>query len=349
MIKVALDTSPLVSGHKSRGIGFYTKNLLAAMEKNSTIQVREFEKIDQLEDADIIHYPYFDLFQQTLPFRKKLPTVVTIHDVIPLEFPQHYPSGVRGSMNNFLQKISLKNVAAVLTDSKFSQQEIIKYLGVPKEKVFPVYLAPAAHFHQIKDQNVLKNTQQEFQLPEKFALFSGGANYNKNLLNLTEATLKAGLDLVVVGKSFETRENLNHPELSTFAEFLKKYVDNPLVHMLGFVEDADLVAIMNLATVLLLPSFAEGFGLTILEAQICGTPVITSNISSMPEVAGEGAILVDPYSVANISKAIEEIVTDKTVAEDLRKKGFENVSKFSWEKTTEETIQVYEKVISSRI
>lgn len=344
MIKVAFNSFPLNCGHKTRGIGTYTRNLLEGLKQHEEIQVQEFLEIKEVRNADIVHYPYFDLFQKTLPLNKKFSTIVTIHDVTPLIFPEHYPPGIKGSLNNLYQKISLRNIAAVITDSKSSQKDISQYLGVPLSKIYPVHLSPGKHFKKIKDQKVLQGINVKYKLPHKFVLYTGSVNWNKNILNMAQATINANVDLVLVGKDFEKQENLNHPEMRSYKQFLEKFSENPKIHRLGFLPDDDLVAVMNAATVLLLPSFYEGFGLTILEAQICGTPAITSNMSSMPEVAGEGAVLIDPNSIEEITKAISEVLESDSKRAKLSELGMKNVLNFSWEKTAQETIQVYEKI-----
>lgn len=346
-MKIAIDISPLSNGHKNRGVGAYTVNLLNEFKKHSELQIQEFVNLNEVKIADIIHYPYFDLFRNSLTLHKTIPTVVTIHDVIPLVYPRAYPVGIKGKINYYLQKRALKKVNAVITDSEASKKDIIKFLKVPEEKIFPIALAPSGHFHKINNTEDLEKVKHKYNLPEKFVLFTGNVNWNKNLLNLTEASLKAGIDLVLIGKSFEERNNLDHPEMKSFKEFLKHYSNNLRIHIFGFIEDEDLVAITNLAYVALLPSFAEGFGLPILEAQICGTPVITSNVSSMPEVAGMGALMVDPYSVESISQAINIINKNHETRESLIKDGFENVKKFTWEKTAEETLLVYQKLVDN--
>lgn len=342
-MKVAFCSLPLKTGHKTRGIGVYTRNLLEALKKQEGIQTQEFGNLAEVKSADIVHYPFFDLFQHSLPWQKPFPTVVTIHDVIPLVYSQHYPPGIRGSWNNFLQRRALQDVSAVITDSAASKKDIVQYLKVPGEKIHVVPLAPASHFQKINDDKILKRVKDKYNLPQEFALYTGNVNWNKNLLNLTEATLKADTNLVLVGKSFEERKNLDHPEMQSFKQFLHQYYNNPKVHILGFVEDEDLVAITNLAKVVMLPSFAEGFGLPILEAQICETPVITSSVSSMPEVAGKGALLVDSGSVEDIVEAFKKI-DDKKISDNLVKEGLENVKRFSWEITAKETAQVYAQI-----
>ncbi len=343
-MKVAFNVSPLSSGHKTRGIGSYTFNLLCSLKKQPDITVQEFTNFKEIKDANIVHVPFFDLFKHTLPLEKKFPTVVTIHDVTPLVFPKHYPKGLKGTTNLFLQKLALKNISYVITDSHASKKDISKYLNISLGKIEVVYLAQSRDFKIINDKTKLNEIAKKYGLPEQFALYTGNVNWNKNLLNLTEGCKKAGIDLVMVGSGFEKRENLNHPELSSFKKFLEQYQNDSHIKILGYVECNDLVSIMNLATVVLLPSFYEGFGLPILEAQACGTPVITSDISSMPEVAGEGAILVDPNSVDEIVDALDRIKSPE-LRTKLSKIGLENVKNFSWEKCAKETVEIYKKVL----
>lgn len=344
-MKVAFNILPTSTGHKTRGIGFYTKNLLEELKKRSSLQIQEFTDLGEVKDAEVVHYPYFELFNRTLPLSKKFPTVVTVHDTTPLLFPKAYPPSIKGLVNLFWQKMALKNIAAVITDSENSKKDINKFLGVAIKKIFSIPLAPSAHFKKIQNRELLNKIKQKYSLPNSFALYVGDVNWNKNLLNITQACQNIGVDLVLVGKSFEKKEDLNHPELKSYRQFLKKFSPNSQVHMLGFIEEEELVIIYNLAVVTLLPSFYEGFGLPILESQACGTPVVTSDVSSMPEVAGEGALLVNPYKVAEIEKVISSIWDDASLRLNLIKKGFDNVKKFSWEKTAAETIKVYQYVI----
>ncbi|KKR81036.1 MAG: Glycosyl transferase group 1 [Candidatus Daviesbacteria bacterium GW2011_GWA1_41_61] len=346
MIKVAFNISPLSSGHKTRGIGVYARNLMEHLQKRSEVVIEEFSDISEVKDADLVHFPFWDLFQRSLPLKNKFPTIVTIHDAIPLIFSQHYPPGIKGKINNFWQRQALRDVKAVITDSRSSKQDISKYLHVPLNKIFPIPLAPAADFQPVKDLKKLDQVRKKYNLPQKFVIFVGSVNWNKNLVGLTQASLEAGIEVFLVGKDFEDKSNLDHPERRSYAQFLEKFGDHPKVHLLGFVPTDDLVALINLAQVLLLPSYYEGFGLPILEAQSCGVPVITSKTSSMSEVAGEGAVLVDPYKVGEIAQAIDSILKNDKLRRDLVKKGEENVKRFTWEKTVSETINVYQQVVN---
>ncbi|KKS65182.1 MAG: Glycosyl transferase group 1 [Candidatus Daviesbacteria bacterium GW2011_GWA2_42_7] len=346
MIKVAINSLPLKSGHKTRGIGTYTRSLLSSLNKRIDVKIQEFSQISEVKNADLIHFPFFDLFQRTLPPKRKFPTVVTVYDTTPLLFPEHYPPGFRGKVNLFFQKKALRGVDAVITVSDVSKGDISKYLGVNTGKIYPIHLAPADHFKVLNDKKLLNGLKKKYRLPENFALYMGSVNWNKNLINLAQACVEEGIDLVLAGKDFEDRSKLDHPERKNYREFLQKFSDDPKVHILGFIPGEELVGIVNLANVTLLPSFYEGFGLPILESQICGTPVITSNASSMPEVAGEGALLVNPYEVGSIRSALRKIFDERDASSSLVKKGFENVKKFSWEKTAEQTVDVYKRVLN---
>lgn len=345
-MKIAISNLPLKTGHQIRGIGYYTQKLIEGLKKKSDIEIQEFSNISEVKNADIIHYPFFDFFQKTLPLNKKFPTVVTIHDIIPLIFPKYYPPGIKGSINNFFQRISLKNVKAIITDSESSKIDIEKILRVNPRNVFSVPLAVLDKCLTIKNQKKLNKIKEKYKLSDKFVLFIGNVNWNKNILNLTKASLDAEINIVLIGKDFDNKKDLNHPEKKSYKDFLEKYENNPMVRRLGFVSDDDKNILITLANSLLLPSIYEGFGLTILEAQVCGTPVITSNVSSMPEVAGDGALFVDPYNIEEIKEAILRIKNDQHLRKDLINKGFKNIKRFSWEKTIEQTLQVYQYAAS---
>lgn len=343
-MKVGIDVSSLNSMSKGRGIGFYTKYLIESIKKYTSVEVAVLESSNEKIKVDLIHYPYFDFFRPTLKIAKDIPTVVTIHDVIPLLFPKHYPAGIKGKINLFRQKQALKKVKRIITDSKTSTSDVIEIFNIPEEKVKTVYLAPASNFKKMNNQEI-KQIIQKFNLPDKFILYSGGVNWNKNLINQTKSALQTSLDIVLVGGGFSNRENLEHPEQREFKKFLNEFENNSKVHILGFVEDKELVALMNQASVLMFISRYEGFGLPILEAQACGTPVITGNTSSMVEVGGNAAYFVDPDSVENIKDSLNKILSEPNFAEKLIEKGFENLNQFSWEKTALETVEVYQNAL----
>ncbi len=346
-MNLAFDVTPLQSGHKVRGMGYYTRNLLSNLKKHSELKILEFNKLSSLDEKfDVIHYPYFDLFQKSLPITKIKPTIVTIPDLTPLIFSKHYPLGLRGKINLLFQKIALKSTKAIITFSKASKKDILDKFNISPDKVFITYLSVSPWFKKINDIKLLEKISKKYKLPNNFGLFIGNVNWNKNLLNLTQATLDAGIEVVLVGKDFEDKNPRPHPELKAYREFLGKFQGNPKVHTLGFIPDNDLVAIYNLSKVVLLPSFYEGFGLPILESMACGVPVITSNISSMPEVGGDGAIYVNPEDLSDITLKIKRVLAYKEFRAEKIKKGYENLKQFSWERCTDETIKVYKYAVS---
>ena len=342
-MKIALDISPLKTGHQFRGIGVYTQNLKKAFKEskipNLKIDLIEDGKISQ--DCNLIHYPYFDLFFLTLPFKKAKPSVVTIHDVIPLVFPENYKPGLRGTLKFQLQKLSLKGVKGVITDSENSKNDIFKYLNYPKERIYVVSLAPAPYFKVIKEESILKRISEKYNLPENFVLYVGDVNYNKNIPGLIKAFagLKGDLSLVLTGKAFledDLRENQEITKLIKTLKLEKKVI------RLGFLTTEDLVVLYNLAAVYCQPSFYEGFGLPVLEAMACGCPVVAANTSSLPEICGPAAIMVDPHNINDMIKGLQEALLKK---EELKEKGFAQVRKFSWEKTAKKTYEIYQKVV----
>lgn len=342
-MKIGFDLGKYNKENNFRGIGSYTNNLLEELKKHKEIEVSILK--DGKENVDLIHIPFFDFYQRSLNINNNVPTLVTIFDTIPLLFPKHYPAGLKAKFNLLMQKRELKKSRGIITISNAAKSDIHKILNYPSERIYPIYLAASNEYKVIKDKGELKKVKDKYNLPEKFAIFIGNVNWNKNLVNLTQACINSNTHIVLVGKSFSNRENLDHPELKSYKEFLDKFSGSELVHILSFIETNDLVKILNLSEVLLLPSFYEGFGITILEAQSCGVPVITSNVSSMPEVSGDSAILVNPNSVKDISENINKVIENDDLRNKLIKKGFENIKRFSWEKTAEQTIEIYRKIL----
>lgn len=357
MIKVAINILPLHTAHKVRGIGYYTRNLVDNLKKDVSLKVQEFLKLDEVKDADIVHYPWFDLFFHTLPIKKRFPTVVTIHDVIPLVFPEHYPIGLRSKINFFLQKISLQNCNFFITDSKTSKKDLIKYLKIKDEKIAIIPLAADRSFRILSDTQLIR-IKRKYNLPEKFLLFVGDANWVKNLpflidgfKEIIKASGSDNLKLILVGGVFlKNVEHIDHPELQSLKGVNRKILGYKLEDKIlrpGHLEDEELVAFYNLATIYVQPSLYEGFGLSLLQAFSCGTPVVSSNKGSLPEVGGNAAVYFDPNNIGQFKSIILEILKDKSLQNKLSKLGVEQAAKFSWDKVSNETKIVYEKVLQN--
>ncbi len=363
-MKVAIDTGPLTSGHSIRGIGVHTRLLLEHLQKLKGLEVDavDFSKAD-LGKYDIAHYQFFNPYFVFLPFFKKIKTVITVHDLTPLIYPAHYPSGIKGRMKFWLNKILMRQIDAVITISETSKKDIVRFLNIDPNKIHVVYLAPRKLFGRLKE-NQTKKIKQKYNLPEKFVLYVGDVNYNKNIPNLIRACKIADLSLVIVGKhamDIETEGmgindikgvkdwirfvlNKPHPELSHFRQILKAFDNNKNVLRLGFVPDSDLVAIFNLASVYCQPSFYEGFGLSVLEAFASGTPVVCSYTQALAEIAGDAALYFDPHDYKDLAQKLNKVVKDKKLSDDLTRRGVKRAKDFSWDKTAKETFEVYKKV-----
>lgn len=351
MLKVAINIMPLQTDHKNRGIGYYTNNLLDYLKKNDAISVQPFTNISEVKDVDIVHYPWFDFFFHTLPIVKKAPTVVTIHDVIPLIFKEHYKVGFKGWINLFLQKLALRNCVAFITDSKISKIDISKYLKLDEEKINVIPLGTDNSFKPLSSDKKLF-IKRKYSLSDRFVLYTGDANWVKNTPLLIEGfkLLKEDPDfydvkLVLVGGVFLKKiDNIDHPELNSLKRMNKLISEFGLekdVIRLGQIDTKSLAGIYNLATVYVQPSLYEGFGLPVLEAISCGTPVICSNGGSLPEVGGNAVIYFNPKKVNQLVALLKEILEDKSLQIKLAKLGLKQAEKYSWEKTASEAIKVY--------
>jgi glycosyltransferase involved in cell wall biosynthesis len=351
-MNIAIDISPLTTGHflqhRVRGTGFYLTNLQQSLlkycPKDEFVFIKRGAKIP--ESIELLHIPYFEPFFITLPLGKKIPTVVTVHDLTPLVFPDKFPSGLKGNIKWQIQKNSLKNCDFIITDSYSSKKDIHKFTGIPADKIEVVYLAAADHFKVIKDREKLQKVKKKFDLLDKFLLYVGDATWNKNLPNLIKAVSQTDHNLVIAGSAFVNKDfdrlnpwNKDLHEAQVLAEANKR------IKALGFVEDSDLVSLYNSATAFIMPSFYEGFGLPVLEAMASGCPVITSRLGSLEEVADNAAYFVDPYSTDSIKGGIEKVMKDEALRKALSQKGLAQSHKFSWKKCAKETNEIYRKVV----
>ena len=348
-MKIAIDVSPLQSGHKIRGVGFYLERLKKSLLENFSEHTYIFftQKEPLTQSVDIVHYPYFDPFFPTLPLRNKYKTVVTVHDLTPLVFPNHFPAGVKGNIQWQLQKFKLKQADAIIADSIASKSDIIKIAGIHTDKVSVVYLAADKVFKNYKISDAKKQALiKKYSLPEKFVLYVGDITWNKNIPRLVQAIQQTDIPLVMVGKALAQKDfDITNPWNKDLITFNKQIENSESIKVLGFVPTKDLVDLYNIASLFVFPSVYEGFGLPVIEAMQSGLPVVTSREGSLSEVAGDAAEYVDSYNPANIAEGISKVYQSKNIQEDLSKKGIEQSKNFNWKKTARETIQVYKNVL----
>lgn len=355
-MNVGIDNSPLVSSHKLahkiRGTGFYTKNLIDALIKyhpeHNYILFTQGSKIT--EKIDVYHYPYFEPFFISLPYIKPGKTIVTVHDLTPLVFPGLFPVGLRGKLKYRMQRFLAKKSDAIITDSESSKTDIEHFFKMSSSQVFSVPLAAAAHFEK---QSISKTARdlilKKYDLPEKFVLYVGDATPNKNLKRLVMALKSINVPLVMVGGALAKKDiEVSHPWNTELRFVQEEAQGNKNIQLLGFVDDNDLVSLYNLATLFVFPSLYEGFGLPVLEAAACGCPVVTSSKGSLEEVMGNAALYVDPTSQDEIADMVQKLYNDRKLQEEYAKKGILRAKEFSWEKTADNTVKVYEKIYSKK-
>jgi glycosyltransferase involved in cell wall biosynthesis len=323
-----------------RGVGIYANNLREHLSKINNLEL-------STENPDIIHYPFFDLFYKTLPIIKNKKTIVTIHDVTPLVLEKLYPKGLKGNLNLIHQKIALKNVSAIITDSQNSKEDLINYLSVPRDKIHVVYLAADKSYLIQPKAEEIKKIVKKYQLPEKFILtVPGGPNPNKNLPLLAKATKELDLPLVIVGSAFTNKDLINnlHPELNDLRN-LRQY--SHIIYP-GFVPTQELVSFYCVCSLYCLPSLYEGFGLPLLEAMSTGCLLVSSNTSSLPEIYPKETITFDPSSLSSLTEALKQALSLKPEKKKaIIESGKNKLKEFSWEKTAKETFRIYQKVYNS--
>lgn len=353
-MNIALDVTPISdasnSGHKVRGVGMYIKALqksLLAYDKENTYTF--FKKGQPLSSQiDVVHYPYFDPFFFSLPAFRTHRTLVTVHDLTPIIFPEHFPAGIKGNATWLMQKYVLKTVGGILADSLCSKKDIMRIIGISEKKVDVIYLAANPLYKKINLSIKQKETlQKKYALPEKFILYVGDVTWNKNLPRLLEAVTMTKLPLVMIGKALTQQYVEKNPwndDLIAVQQVIKKQKN---IICLGFIPEEDLLALYNAATLFIMPSLYEGFGLPVIEAMSCGVPVITSREGSLPEVAGTAAYYIDAYDSSSIAQGIMTVWENKKLQEDLSKKGLAQANKFSWGKTALQTIAAYKKIYTS--
>lgn len=369
--KLLIDSLSLVSSFT--GIGRYTYQIADKLEQNSNFEIdyfygyyskklmrptesKEIKSIKSLIIKNQIIKKFvrkilfvssrffalkYDLYWQPnfIPNKgiKAKKIVTTVHDFSFILHKDYHPK----ERVEYFEKYFFKNVSesdAIITGSEFSKKEILERLNFQEQDVHVIY-------HGI-DHNLFRKDNDlnlNFDIPKKFIFSVGSIEPRKNLLGLLKAysqldnNIKNEYKLVLAGfKGWENKEIM---------ELIEKNKEN--IHYLGFISDIELVKVYNLATCFVFPSFYEGFGLPVLEAMACGTPVICSDSSSLPEVGGDTVVYCDPYDIEDIKNKIELVLSNQNLQNEMIKKGLERAKLFSWEKSANEHMKVFKEVLNN--
>ncbi len=289
------------------------------------------------EGVTLFHAPHY-----VLPPLVRCRSVVTIHDCIHLMFPQYLPN--RAALTYARTSISLaaRRATRVMTVSESSKRDILRFVDTEPEKIDVIYNAYDERFGvEPREEDVIR-VRERYQLHDEFVLYAGNVKPHKNLERLIEA-----FDLV-------RKRGLGHLKLVLIGDEISKYAAlrravhqhqlHKYVRFLGYLPEETLAVMYRLAGVFVFPSLYEGFGLPPLEAMASGTPVVTSNVSSLPEVAGDAAVLVDPYAPKAIADGIYRVLTDEGLRRSLRQLGLARAKQFSWEQSVRRVREIYGEV-----
>jgi glycosyltransferase involved in cell wall biosynthesis len=289
--------------------------------------------------VDLLHTPYF-----APPFFPRTPGVITIHDVIPLRLPQYRTDP---KMKAYLQLITraARKATLIITISQHAKHDMIDALHLPPERIRVIYQAAGDEYRPISDPAILAGVRARYGLNERYVLYLGGLDQRKNVPQLVRAFAHLfqqmrdpDLQLLIAGNPDKQRGTL-FPDPRPVAAGLG--MTGQIIYR--FIEEEDKPAIYSGAGVFVFPSLYEGFGLTPLEAMSCGTPVICSNRTSLPEVVGDAAISLDPDDTRAIVEAMRSVLTNSELQADMRSRSLQRASLFNWRKTAAETVTAYEE------
>lgn len=334
-------------------------------EDNTVLQETQNFKIIQLEGGS---YPMWEQIalpkaakkygceilhctSNTAPIFTDIPLITILHDIIYME--SSYYKILTGSatpyqkFGNAYRKLIVpwvvKKSDKIVTVSHFEKNRIAEFFGMKNDKrLTAIYNGVSAHFKPITDESELKRVKEKYHLPDHFFFFLGNTDPKKN----TFGTLKAFSDFLKQSKSDYKLVMLDY-DLNELEKLLIEIGDKELINnivLTGYVINTDLPAIYSLCTIFLYPSLRESFGIPMLEAMGCGVPVITSNTSSMPEVAGDAAHIINPYNPEEITQAIIKILADAEYYDSLCKKGIERNKLFSWKNMAEQVLILYNEI-----
>lgn len=304
---------------------------------------RDFPRACKAVGADIAHVPYWGG-----PLRSPIPLIVTVHDLTTLLMPE-YRKSPQARLYNGLVSASARGANHIITDSFASKIDIIDHLHIPEQEITAIYLAAGKQFTPTENSLVDMGVLRKYNLPDFYILYLGGYEIHKNVTTLLLAhtyisqALGEDYPLVLAGRK-PTQVSDHFPD---YDDYIQRLGLEDTLQWIGFVDEEDKPVLYRNAETFVFPSRYEGFGLGPLEAMACGTPVVTTNSTSLPEVVGEAAFAIDPDDAREMAGAVISTIMEDSLRADLSKKGLEQAARFSWEKTATETALVYDRVMRS--
>ena len=309
----------------------------------------DFRAIVRRLNCDVVHIPH--LFW--VPRGLSCPYVLTVHDLLEHMYGSRNASSLRRSMHFYLTRRVLRRAARVIAVSQFTRNEIEKLLAIPDARIEVVYNAIDERFlHGHATQADRDLIAQRYLVNHPFILYAGAIRPHKNVVRIIEAfsalkselqkeNLYPDLKLIIIGDDLSS-----HPRLRRTV--VRSGVQND-VRFLGFVPIEVLRIFYDVAKIFVFPSLYEGFGLPPLEAMAHGTPVVTSNTSSLPEVAGNAALLVNPENVFEIRRGLQRVLLDSALRDRMKQRGYEQAKKFSWTTSVSRILEIYREVAEARV
>lgn len=290
--------------------------------------------------VQLFHAPHY-----VVPPLVGCPVVVTIHDCIHLRFPQYLPNRMAHMYARTFMSIAAKRAKRIITVSQASKDDIQHYLHAPADKIEVIYNGLDARYLLPPDEASVANVRERFILNAPFILYAGNIKPHKNVERLIDAFAMLredghqDLKLLIIGDELSKYPGIRR--------LVHRHHLHAHVRFLGFVPDATLAALYRLASIFVFPSLFEGFGFPPLEAMASGTPVVTSNVSSLPEVVGDAALLVDPLNPSAIAGAMARVLSETTLRRDLITRGYARARTFSWTDAAARTREVYHSVLNA--
>jgi len=370
-LRIAIDARKI----RDYGVGTYLRNLLRHLSRLDSeneyvlfCRAGDLETVDELGDnfrailevakgysvgeqlripldlrrekIDLFHAPHY-----VLPPLTPCKSVVTIHDCIHLRFPQYLPNRLAYAYAWSSMWMATHRANRVLTVSEASKRDILRYFHIPERKIEVIYNAIDDRLGETPTPDEIERVRERYQLNAPYVLYAGNIKPHKNLERLIEAfhTLRQDTDLAHV-KLLIIGDEIS--KYATLRRAVHRYKLHKHVRFFGFVPDKTLAVLYRLARVFVFPSLYEGFGFPPLEAMASGAPVITSNVSSLPEVVGDAALLIDPLDSGAIAQAIRRVLLDSDLREDLRQRGLRRVKEFSWERSVRRVREIYDEVLA---